>query len=410
MVKIGARGTQRKRRAVAGLVAALILFVMLFTVGTGYFLWVNTNNGLYSQALAARAAAVQNQVLENLQIITERGGAGGNDILFTVTNQGGLAAIIMSVFVSDNAGTLYCTVAGSPCTLVTITPVLPFGVSQGITTSTIDSGVSIPAGFTGTPPFTVKIVTQRGNSFTQQYPMPVAPFAVNAGSSNSAPIGFISMNFNYFKAYSVVCTSGDPSSPPVGGCTVTGFDTASPFSGYSVTKSILTGNYMLLVLSLTNVDPNLRDIVLSPGTPGSVSPSGTVDVQFAAPSKGGGTTSAAPFILGAVCNVPAGCGSYPYGHTMPPASLTLPRCTASGTPPNQILTCTPTLVYFYTTTKVAANFPFSNANPVPVVASNLIYLSGTVSAGGGCVPPPLPAPQTCPYGQSIPFATTLWSA
>ncbi len=339
-----------------------------------------------------------------------------NDIVFTVANQGGLAAIITSVFVNDNnpgkvSGSPPCTASGVPCTLVTITPVLPIGVSQGRTSATIDTGVSIPAGYTGTPPYTVKIVTQRGNSFTQQYPMPVIPFAVSSGSTNSAPIGFISMNFNYFKVYPVSCTSGDPSNPPAGGCTVLGFDAASPFSGYSVSKSgIGTGNFVLFVLTLTNDDPNLRDITLSPGSPGSTSPSGTVDVQFAAPSKGGGTASSAPFILGAVCVVTTGCsGGYSYGHTMPPASVLMPRCTASGTPPNQILTCTPVTVYFYSTTTVGTGggFPFAT-NTLPLVASNFIYLSGTVSSGAGCSP--VAPATTCPFGQSIPFTTTLWSS
>jgi len=47
------------RKAVAGILAALILFVMLFTVGTGYFLFVNQGNLLYTKALSARSNSIQ---------------------------------------------------------------------------------------------------------------------------------------------------------------------------------------------------------------------------------------------------------------------------------------------------------------------------------------------------------------
>jgi len=37
------------RKAIAGIMAAIILFAMLFTVGTTYFLYVNLNNQLYTK-------------------------------------------------------------------------------------------------------------------------------------------------------------------------------------------------------------------------------------------------------------------------------------------------------------------------------------------------------------------------
>jgi flagellin-like protein len=60
----------KRKRAVSGILAAVILFAMLFTVGTGFFLFANTQNNFYDQALSARNTAQKNQLSESLALNT----------------------------------------------------------------------------------------------------------------------------------------------------------------------------------------------------------------------------------------------------------------------------------------------------------------------------------------------------
>ena len=58
----------RPRKGVAGIIAAVLLFSMLFTVGTGYFLFVNNANTFYVKQLSDRTSAMQAQLNEILQV------------------------------------------------------------------------------------------------------------------------------------------------------------------------------------------------------------------------------------------------------------------------------------------------------------------------------------------------------
>jgi hypothetical protein len=140
----------RRRKAVSGIVAGLILFVMLFTVGTGYFLWINTNNGIYSQAQAARALAVQQQQNENLALIPAFCSSGpcSGDLTFTAQNIGGSPATIINDFVSSASGT--CTTS------------IFLSLNPGTTSSSKDTGCPYTLGTTAT----LKVLTQRGNVFS----------------------------------------------------------------------------------------------------------------------------------------------------------------------------------------------------------------------------------------------------
>jgi hypothetical protein len=427
---IGARLTFGKRRAVSGIIAGLILFVMLFTVGTGYFLWVNVNNGSYSQALAGRGNAIQEQQLENLLVFTGQGGSGGNDIVFYVTNSGGVSVNVTNLFVTFPAGVApscgspvgrvceYGVGAGIPNT----SPGLWQAVSQGGNSLTIDTRIPIVSGMI----YVLKVLTQRGNTFSQTYPMPVPPFSSSAGSANTSPIGFIELDFNLFQAWSVTCSgTKDPAS---GGCTVNSFpanynnpvgqNLGSRYSGYTVSSASIGSNWLMFSLNITNADPFSRTITLTPSS--DVSHSGsTTDasslVQFSPPGVGigGGSASSAVFILGGVCGVTKAVSLCPsgisYGQTLPPANVVLQPCSFS--PP----LCHPTIVFFYAPSVQGPSIPVSvpqkGGGPNNVIVANSLYLYGTPSSGGGISPklgtPCYPA--ACAYGQNLPFTTTVYT-
>ena len=65
------RDQLRTRRGIAGIVATVFMFAMLFTVGASYFLFVNQNNMLYSQAASARASVSSAQQNEDLVVAVE---------------------------------------------------------------------------------------------------------------------------------------------------------------------------------------------------------------------------------------------------------------------------------------------------------------------------------------------------
>lgn len=150
------KGTLLQRRGgIAGIIAALILFVILFTVGTGYFLWISNNNSTLSQAQASRVDAVQQQGLEELQVVAGYCGYSpcNGDLTFTVQNTGDVAVTLQSDFVN---------IAGGTCT----NPLDPVDLSlnPGAFSTPIDTGCA----YTGTTAV-IKVLTQRGDVFSATY-------------------------------------------------------------------------------------------------------------------------------------------------------------------------------------------------------------------------------------------------
>src|SRR5437870_7846222 len=98
-MKMGVRSFSRysaQRPALSAIVSALILFVMLFTVGTGFFLWANTNNLAYTQALANRVNSNQDQQSESI-ILSANLTVGSQDLAFRANNTGATPVNLVSV-------------------------------------------------------------------------------------------------------------------------------------------------------------------------------------------------------------------------------------------------------------------------------------------------------------------------
>ncbi|MCL5672983.1 MAG: hypothetical protein JRN13_07120 [Nitrososphaerota archaeon] len=188
-----------RRRGISGIIAAVMLFAMLFSVGTSYFLFVNNNNLLYSQAASARNSATQNALAESA--LVSASAAGGTSVItFTVDNTGGVALNITSFFLTSSSNSLeFCQHgSSSPC------PTLPVVVSVGATSNAISTGTTYASPTT----YTLRVVTQRGNVFTTTYPPTATSLAAQALSSGA--IGDLYMKLGTFTWYTVSsCGSGN---------------------------------------------------------------------------------------------------------------------------------------------------------------------------------------------------------
>ena len=148
----------------AGIIAAVLLFAMLFSVGTGYFLFVNTMNTFYVKSLSDRATAMQAQLSENLQVTPSASAL--NHLTFTVTNTRGVNANVTNVFILSPTNVLQSLGIGFA---LNTSPTLPQPLNSGVTSPTFDTGLIIAAGT-----YTIKVVTQRGNVFVTTYPPPAS--------------------------------------------------------------------------------------------------------------------------------------------------------------------------------------------------------------------------------------------
>src|SRR5207245_3041657 len=120
--------------------SAQMLFSMIFSVGTGYFLFVSSGESQYSHALSNRGTNLQSQVAESLAIAPTLG--ANNHLVFTATNSGGLAANMTDVFVVDPGGVTHTYGVGFGSNT---TPALPGGVTPQKTSVSYDTGLTVVA-------------------------------------------------------------------------------------------------------------------------------------------------------------------------------------------------------------------------------------------------------------------------
>jgi len=182
---------------VAGIIASVLLFAMLFSVGTGYFLFINTMNSFYVKNLSDRTSAMQAQLNEILQVST--GAASGNNHLtLTVTDKGPVDSNITAVYVTGPDSAFYTYGIGFSSNT---TPALPIGVGQG-GSATVDTGIVIQSEGV----YTLKVVTQRGGSFSATYPETAVSLASQALASGA--IGDLYLQFHSLTWYRVVTCNG----------------------------------------------------------------------------------------------------------------------------------------------------------------------------------------------------------
>jgi hypothetical protein len=291
----------RKRRAISGILAAVIMFSMLFTVGTGFFLFANTQNNFYDQQLSARNAAQQNQLSESVTLTTIQL-ADGNIGVYA-NNTSGIGVNITALYIQYSGKRVTnCMGVGLPSGCSTPssstfpscqfpayvniqqgTKGIPIRVLTGGCTTTpgTTSGCTSTGGSLSTcldtnqpansTTATIRMVTQRGNMFTQTYPPSATSFAAQALSSGA--IGDLYLSFKSYWYYTITTTGCPTSGTPEGGGTSSGYCLASGGAGFSI-SSALTGRCPLDGLNfcyawsvrLTDYNPQHANIVLDPYT------------------------------------------------------------------------------------------------------------------------------------------------
>lgn len=242
----------KRRPGISGIVASVILFAMLFTVGSSYFLFVNQNDLVYSQALSNRANAAVNRLSENL-LLTATAASPGKDIMLKVSNVGGIASNITAVYVI-NASNNYILKFYKTGTSG-ITPGLPVAVNVGSLSSSINTGQVYASGWN----YIIKAVTQRGGTFSTTFPPSSTSLAARALSSGA--IGDLYLNFQSYEYYTLY-TGG---TCPTGGS----------YSGYCLNFinkafAISVGTYgsanLAFSVSMTDLNNQTANIVLDPYT------------------------------------------------------------------------------------------------------------------------------------------------
>src|SRR5271169_2562190 len=104
---------KKGRRGIAGIVAIVIIFAILFTVGTSYFIFVNSENAAYVQSLLKSTNNIQGTQTESLSIGTLLEGDG--DVGFLANNTSPVTVNMTAVLVISSTGALLqCDGVGFP--------------------------------------------------------------------------------------------------------------------------------------------------------------------------------------------------------------------------------------------------------------------------------------------------------
>lgn len=244
--------TIARRRGIAGIIATVLLFAMVFSVGTSYFLFVNSNNLLYSQVASNRNSAVQSGLSEDAVLSTST--TTTSYIQFKVENAGGISVNVSSFFVLDsNGGLEFCQHgSASPC------PSLPFVVSAGATSSQVSTGIKYASPTT----YIIKLVTQRGNIFTATYPPTSTSLAAQAISSGA--IGDLYLNFHSYTFYDLTTTSCPAAGTQLG--TTGNYSSGECFSNTAGSSAFVVShsdaNKIGFSVQVTNLNNQSYDIIL----------------------------------------------------------------------------------------------------------------------------------------------------
>jgi Bacterial Ig-like domain (group 3) len=246
------------RKAISGIVAGLILFVLLFTVGTGYFLWIYANNASYSQAQANRNQAELNQQSENVLLSAS---VTSNILSFTALNQGGHAVNLTEYYVNiGNSVVCYNLIRPGSSNCYPPSPSLPpLGVVMNPGSSPYSQSTGYNCGgCTVSNPATIEVLTATGRVFTTAYPPPSAALC---GGGTITPSLSTTLSSSSVKAG----TSVTDTASLTGGCNPTG---NIIFTAYS--SATCSGASLVYTSGSVVVIGNGAYISVSPYVPNSV--------------------------------------------------------------------------------------------------------------------------------------------
>ena len=255
------------------------MFVMLFTVGTGYFLWVFDNNGTYSQAQAGRNEAVQMQQSEKVTIVPgtcTSGSCTSGDLTFVAENIGSFPSTLQVGYVDSVSGT-----CSNP-----IDPPNGLTLNSGTVSTSIDTGCP----YTGIS-VVVRVLSSRGNVFSAPYP-PSTSSCTGISSPTIKTALSASIANQPVPAGNAVTDTALLS----GGCNPTGNITFSVYTTASCTGSVFWSGLVIVNGNGAYTSPNFVPKIASPPS----NPSGFIYYWQAAYS---GDASNSPFTTACAGNV-----------------------------------------------------------------------------------------------------------
>ncbi|MEM3510558.1 MAG: hypothetical protein QXE57_04605 [Nitrososphaerales archaeon] len=178
------------KRGVSGIVAAAMLFTMLFTVGTTYLIAVNQINKLYVRAHVENSAQAQDILKEKLELMVD---FVNDQMRVVVTNKGVISSAVVALTVRNKEGQILAYYNTSS---TSIAPKLPIFLNP-LTSETINTDVV----YSSATQYQVKLLTERGNIYSATYPPVNNELAARALSSGA--IGDLYLDFDSYGYYRV---------------------------------------------------------------------------------------------------------------------------------------------------------------------------------------------------------------
>ena len=298
----------RRRRAVSAILAGILVFAAMLTVGLAFFVQVSTNEGNQAKAIASSQTAVQAASQERLSLVVSKDAA--SNLALLVTNLGSTPSTIVAVFVTSPGGQLISTGPSSPYLVgnPSLNVTLPLAISVGSSTHAI---AIMPAGCpscSGT--FIVSVLTAAGNEFSAQYP----PVLTTTTSTSTSTVGGGSTTVtststvNTFTSTTIAtststdcfdCTTTIGLGEGAPALQITSIAACAAESGWSACEGtgelgyVLYGGPILLTVKVQNLAPSQATNVQLVVAPTNGIPSGT-NVYAQAPGSGQPSSCTAP--------------------------------------------------------------------------------------------------------------------
>jgi hypothetical protein len=181
---------KRKSKAVSGILGAIMLFAMLFTTGSSYFLFIVASQQIMNSAHLDAGYVQNDRALERFSLASLKTSTG--KIGINITNLGPNAINIVRIIVS-NSSNVYELNGGSGVGYATI-PNLPTYINAGTRKDLIDTQLTPTSSIT----YTIKVLTDKGNIAVVGYPDGSSAYVV-AQSIISQGIGDVQLGFQEFK-------------------------------------------------------------------------------------------------------------------------------------------------------------------------------------------------------------------
>jgi flagellin-like protein len=227
----------RRKKGVAGIIAAIILFAMIFTTGTAYFIFVYQSYQLQQKAAIERNQMEIEQSLEQFEVGGKEISGSELKLQAIVNNTGPIPITVVYVFIIDpTTGTVQTEDLTSN----------PKTVNPGETNIPVGTGVTYA---TGSPPRLIKVVTERGKTGSGMHPPQKFPGITE--SELAQGFGMVRLIFLSFRYYT--------------------YDSKNPFkllnfpTGTNAFNSP-TGTEIAFGVEIKNLDPDKRTFTLDSHT------------------------------------------------------------------------------------------------------------------------------------------------